>query len=730
MNNYNSQSIQDYESSIQSYPNLKINYWHLGIALLLNGQEEAAQMTWMAAMIDGSDEDVSRWTTELVELLEHSAQVQEESGDVKGAWLILQHLCEIEPGNLSNSWRLIQLSIKLDYVLESLEFFPAFLEELDNTHQEIDPICLLELVDISLGQMSGRCILQVIHIALKVIPACDLREQIFDACTEMAADRDDLDKVMIGLDLAELYLGYDPQNLEFLGLLSIRNQDLERYEQGILFAKRRLDASSRWIDKILSSHLVLRAILCTGSHWPEASQAFEHHERLLLDINSMPETEVLLKEVVRLVTTTFFSPYFRDNPIKNREFNNKISRILEENITPHMPQEILADRQSSLLVSKRRDLPTEKLRIGYLSHCLRQHSVGWLARWLLVHHNRDEFEIYGYFINSDDADSLHSWYISQVDYSCRIGIDCPGDAQSVASKIHQDGIDILIDLDSITMDFSCEIMAYKAAPIQATWLGWDASGLPAIDYFIVDPFVVPEEADTYYSEKLLRLPETYIAVDGFEIGIQSITRRDLDIPEDSIVYITSQTGCKRHPDTIALQIKILNAVPNSYLIVKGPSDLAALESLFKDISQSVELDPNRIKFLPQAETEQMHRANLRIADVALDTFPYNGATTTLETLWMEIPLVTLVGKQFAARNSYTMLKNVGVEEGIAWTPDEYVEWGVRLGIDAVLRQNVAWKLRQSKKNSPLWNAKSFTQKMEQSYRQMWCIYGETSASPN
>ena len=118
-------------------------------------------------------------------------------------------------------------------------------------------------------------------------------------------------------------------------------------------------------------------------------------------------------------------------------------------------------------------------------------------------------------------------------------------------------------------------------------------------------------------------------------------------------------------------------------------------------------------------SETIHRANLAIADVVLDTFPYNGATTTLETLWMGIPLVTRVGEQFAARNSYTMLKNVGIEEGIAWTDEEYVEWGIRLGTDAALRQQVREKLRRSRQTSPLWNAKQFTREMERAYEQMW-----------
>jgi len=105
-------------------------------------------------------------------------------------------------------------------------------------------------------------------------------------------------------------------------------------------------------------------------------------------------------------------------------------------------------------------------------------------------------------------------------------------------------------------------------------------------------------------------------------------------------------------------------------------------------------------------------------------FPYNGATTTLETLWMGIPLVTRVGQQFAARNSYAFMMNIGVTEGIAWTDEEYIEWGVRLGKDEALRQQVAWKLKASRQTSPLWNAKQFTRDMEAAFQQMWQRYVE------
>ena len=170
-------------------------------------------------------------------------------------------------------------------------------------------------------------------------------------------------------------------------------------------------------------------------------------------------------------------------------------------------------------------------------------------------------------------------------------------------------------------------------------------------------------------------------------------------------------------------MKILKAMPNSYFLIKGlHTDIKSVRQLFEPIAAAEGVEFDRLRFLPSAPTEAIHRANIGIADVVLDTYPYNGTTTTLETLWMEVPVVTQVGEQFSSRQGYTLLTNAGITEGIARTDEEYVEWGVRLGKDAQLRQQVAWKLRMSKQTSPLWNAQVFTRHLEQAYLEMWKIH--------
>jgi predicted O-linked N-acetylglucosamine transferase (SPINDLY family) len=364
------------------------------------------------------------------------------------------------------------------------------------------------------------------------------------------------------------------------------------------------------------------------------------------------------------------------------------------------------------------------MKIGYLSHCMSRHSVGWLARWLIRHHDRSQFSLHGYFINEKKNDPMFGWYLGQMDQAYCLSVQASNDSENLADLIHRDNIDILVDLDSLTLDVSCHILSLKPAPVQVTWLGWDAAGLPAIDYFIADPYVLPDWAQEHYSEKIWRLPQTYIAIDGFETDVPSLRRDQLDIPADAVIYLSAQKGYKRHADTVRLQMKILREVPNSYFLIKGQADQDSIKRFFEAIALAEGVSPDCLRFLPEVALEEIHRANLAIADVVLDTYPYNGATTTLETLWMGIPLVTRVGETFSARNSYTMLMNVGVTEGIAWSAEEYVEWGIRLGKDEALRQQVHWKLRQSRHTAPLWNAKQFTREMEKAYQQMWRIYCE------
>lgn len=712
------QAANLYEQAIIAEPEVKSHYWHLGLLLLLQEQEAEAQMTWLLAMAEGA-EQVDLWTVELVEVLQTEAQRREELADYSVAWAIRQHGREISPTDINNLLHLIYLTIKLEkFTSEELNSFGVI--ELLQSQQTLEA--------------ESELLLQVLESVLDAAPLHPSTLEFTAACLAHIQDSKTFINILmpaaieiaysakqptLAIRFAEICLRLDAENTEVLQHLSALYQNVGDYSKGIETAKLCYSLMQTLPEKVVANYLLLRGLMGAGGYWEEACAALHQHEILLLSLTEeqTEEQPELLNQptVSRVFTSTYFAPYFADEPKKSRYIQNQVGQFCQNNVQMYAKEQ--AERYRHKPVPNR----TKPLKIGYLSHCFSRHSVGWLARWIFQHHDRDSFKINAYFINYKQADDpLQEWYVSQVDQAYKSGME----SLEIAEKIYQDEIDILIDLDSITLDVACEIMALKPAPIQVTWLGWDASGLPAIDYFIADPYILPESAQDYYTEKIWRLPHTYIAVDGFEVGVPTLRRDQLDIPGDAVVYLSAQRGYKRHPDTTRSQIKIIKEVPNSYFLIKGTADEESIKSFFNQIAEEEGVDCDRLRFLPDAFSEATHRANLGIADVVLDTYPYNGATTTLETLWMGIPLVTRVGQQFAARNSYTMMINAGVTEGIAWTDKEYIEWGVRLGEDPALRQQISWQLRRSRQTAPLWNGRQFTREMEQAYTQMWQRYIE------
>jgi len=509
-----------------------------------------------------------------------------------------------------------------------------------------------------------------------------------------------------------------PTDVKVLVRLFFLYQQAQRYADSIPLANRIYDLATSPPDLIYANYLRLGSRLLAGGYWDEIQTIFAEQAALIADLGKaeMPPDRPLC---LKLAGAAFSAPYIRDDLAGNRHLQNQLMTYLQSGVRSYAAERCDRYRQGMQhrLATAAANRP---LRLGYVSKCLKNHSVGWLARWLLQHHDRDRFQVYGYFwdYHPDQQDELQTWFLQQVDQARTFGKV----SLAIADQIFADEIDLLIDLDSATAEIMFEVLALKPAPLQVTWLGWDALGSTAVDYFIVDPYVLPEGAEAYYAEKLWRLPQTYLAIDGFEIGVPTLRRQDLELPQDAIVYWSGQTSFNQHPDCLRAQLQILKAVPNSYFLIKGVEGKPSLQQYWLDLATEEGVNRDRLRFLPNVAHEFEHRANLAIADVVLDTYPYNGATTTLETLWMGIPLVTRVGEQFSSRNSYTLLRNVGVTAGIAHTWDDYIQWGIRFGTDADLRQQVSWQLWQSRQSAPLWNARQFTRQVEQAYAQMWQTY--------
>ncbi|MBO1064034.1 MULTISPECIES: O-linked N-acetylglucosamine transferase, SPINDLY family protein [Nostocales] len=708
-----------YEQAIIQEPENRLNYWYLGLMLLLQGQEVEAQMTWLTVLSEAEEQEI--YTQELIDILNQEAQRRVNIPDHHTSIAICQHIREIVPENINNLCNLLLLSLKVES-FDKIDDYLSQIIELLAEFQVHNQDLLLETI----GQLlpytnKHELIFNFVKVALDNSPDT---AQIVDVLIRESINISFFKKdPKLAIRFVELCLNFYPDNIDILTHISYLYQDLGQYLKGVETAKYCYEISTNIAEKLAANYLVIRSLMtASGHYWYEARERLNLQRLLAQELITNPPENLDEATNTKLSMSFFFFPYLEDNPGKNRYLQNMVTKFVQTNFVNHH-QDLIQD-YPKLFANRKQKARTHKkyLNIGYISHCFKQHSVGWLCRWLFKYHDSERFKIHLYSL--DDRSKEISGF-TKYNFASRVATFSQvalNDAPYIWEEIQKDEIDILVDLDSLTLDYISEIMSIKSAPIQVTWLGWDASGLPSIDYFIADPYVLPESAQDYYSEKIWRLPQTYIAVDGFEVDVPSLRREDLDIPGDAIVYLMNQKGYKRHPDHLRLQMKILQQVPNSYLLVKGAADVESSKSFFEDMAQEEGADFSHIIFLNAVASEFIHRANLTIADVVLDTYPYNGATTTMETLWMGIPIVTRVGEQFAARNSYTMMLNAGITEGIAWTADEYVEWGVRLGKDEKLRQQISWKLRQSRHTAPLWNAKQFTREMENAYEQMWQKY--------
>lgn len=702
------QIIIFYENEIEINSDNLHNYWYLGLAYLLNENDEDCESIWLFPFLQTEDKNIEIINRSFVSILGEEAERQEQLNELNISILIREKILEINP-SLSHVLKLFLLRCKTNsFYLEIINEYNC-LDIINNqdkfSEEEINLLInfLEKLLDIP-----HQLTLDFIKIIYpKLSNHHKFKKLLADKIYLMAEQK----RLLIyGAKLLEITLINQPQNLEVIRQIFLYYSQASSYENAKLTALEYQKYSSTLIEKVFASYHLLFNII-QSSDWLNLN-INNYYLQYQENLNSLVKQQPEIKEKYLFTWLTNIGQllfHIKDEPYKNRQLINGIGQLFQKQA--HNYYSCPVHFSEKLKVSR-------KLKIGYIGHTLRSHSVGLLSRWLIKHHDRTQFSIYTYFTCQQNDHITEQFFINNVDRA----YNSTNVVNDFITQIEKDEIDILIDLDSFTHNLTAMIMALKPAPIQVSWLGMDSNGIPNIDYFIADPYVLPDNADEYYQEKIWRLPHTYLGIDGFEIDVPNIRRESLEIPTDAVIYLNIQNAAKRHPDIIHIQMKIIKAVPNSYLLIKGNGDQEVLKQLFLTIAEQEAVDRTRLRFLDFSSTEATHRANLQIADVVLDTYPYNGATTTLETLWMEVPLVTRVGEQFAARNSYTFMMNAGITEGIAWSDEEYIEWDIKLGTDENLRKEVSWKLKQSKKTSPLWNGKQFTQEMEKAYQQMWEIY--------
>jgi predicted O-linked N-acetylglucosamine transferase (SPINDLY family) len=367
------------------------------------------------------------------------------------------------------------------------------------------------------------------------------------------------------------------------------------------------------------------------------------------------------------------------------------------------------------LVPCTRGEPGDKLRIGFLSADLRQHSVSRFLTPLMRNYDKDRFEFFFYSPVDAVGDPIQVLIQQSVDRFTFVKDKSP---REVAAVIQKDDLDILLELNGFTTGSRVEALAYRPAPVQMSWLGYPFScGLKAIDHVVLDHYVVDPEGEKYLVEEPVHMPEAWVCFGKFaEIEIQP------GIPLDRhgrLTFGTQNNVYKYTAEMIAQWARVMTEVPDSrFLVVRPEADSLVI---CKNISEQFErngVSPDRLYFFNNRNERTSHLSYYNEIDVSLDTFPLTGGTTTCEALWMGVPVVSLVGDAFHQRISYSALMQCGLEELCTFDAATFVERAVEVATDHDRLRLWRHGLREVVAASPLCDQERFVHQFQEMLQQV------------
>lgn len=335
-------------------------------------------------------------------------------------------------------------------------------------------------------------------------------------------------------------------------------------------------------------------------------------------------------------------------------------------------------------------------RIGFISPDLYQHPVADFLRPLIAHWPHEQFDLC-FFASVKKTDHFSDWFRERSTLWCDI---YSLNDEAAARKVAENNIDILIDLTGHTGGGRLLVMAHRAAPVQINWLGYfDTLGMQSVDYILADPICVSPELEHLFVEKVLRMPHGFACYDAPKMPIEPGP-----LPACSNGYITfgSQNQLAKVTDEVlALWCELLRRIPNARLHFQAKAfNDEAIKLHYAELFQAAGIDVTRIDFLPATNKTGILN-NYRAIDIALDPFPCAGGTTTCESLWMGVPVITLLGDRFGCRHSASHLHNVGLQNCIATNSEQYLQLAQSLAADITSLANLRAVLREKLSSSAL-----------------------------
>lgn len=370
--------------------------------------------------------------------------------------------------------------------------------------------------------------------------------------------------------------------------------------------------------------------------------------------------------------------------------------------------------------------PVSRLRVAYLSADFRNHATAHLMAGVVEEHDRARFDVSAISYGPDDGSKmrhrLKAAFERFEDVSHRADED-------VVGLIRQLDIEVLVDLGGFTAGARPKILARRPAPIQVNYLGFPGTmGASYIDYVMADRIVIPEEEQKHYAEKVIYLPDTYQATDAKRPSPSNVPARSaVGLPDDAFVYCAFNRTSKFTPTVFDVWMTLLGKTAGSVLWLLD-ADPIARENLRREaVTRGIAAE--RIVFAPHVPVDE-HLARHQLADLFLDTLPYNSHTAASDALWGGLPVVTCLGTAFAGRVAASLLNAVGLSELVTRSLDEYESLALRIAHDSGLRAALKGKLASHRTTWPLFDTVGMTRNIEKAFNEMWRRHsaGEAPAS--
>jgi len=357
----------------------------------------------------------------------------------------------------------------------------------------------------------------------------------------------------------------------------------------------------------------------------------------------------------------------------------------------------------------------ERIRIAYLSADFRAHATAFLIAELFERHDRTRFEVLGVSFGADDGSEIRSRLVRSFDafHDVRARND-----REIATLLRELEVDIAVDLKGFTHESRPEIFAHRPAPIQVGYLGYPGTiGADFLDYILADPVVLPLDQQPLYAEKIVQLPDCYQVNDSKRVvAAETPTREAAGLPETGFVFCCFNNNYKIRRPVFDVWMRLLNGVPGSVLWLLRDNEAAGRN--LRNEAAARGIDPTRLIFADRATLED-HLARHRLADLFLDTLPYNAHTTASDALWTGLPVVTCQGNAFAGRVAASLLNAIGLPELVTHNLSDYEALALRLATDPAALKAVREKLARNRTTHPLFDTDRFRRNIEAAYLRMW-----------